>query len=177
MSGQDSVPFDGPLPGTPPDEVPKGRAAMFKVYGDPKVTYKMVNGKLVVKVSPEWEREYMMLALGLPGGIKKLYVHRLVEPYLREGLRRAVEAAPTYKIETIGCFSPRFQRHDPHRPLSDHTLGIAVDINAARNKGNYDGNKGDMPPAFVEAMKSVGFVWGGDWTGYTDPMHFQLRRL
>lgn len=159
--------FEGPL-----SAIPRGTTACYRVYGDPKP---VGVGSKKIKVSLSWERENMTKVYDLPGGIKKLYVHKLVAPYLREALRRAVIACPDYKIETIGCFNPRHMRHDTSRPLSTHTWGIAFDINAATNRA---GTPGDMPPAFVEAFESVGFVWGGHWKGRSiDPMHFQLLKL
>lgn len=158
-------PFEGPL-----KEIPKGRTALYEVYGDPGFQTK-ADGK--VTVSPVWERASCVTARGLPGYAKPVYVHRLVEPYLREAMRRSVIAAPTYVIKTLGCFAPRHQRHDPSRPFSDHSWACAVDINSASNRPL---TPGDMPPEFVEAWESVGFESGSQWKSFEDPMHFQLRR-
>ena len=157
--------FEGPLFG-----IPAGRNALYLIYGDPGVTYGRDG---TVKVSREWERANCVITRGLPGYAKPLYVHRLVEPYLREGMRRAAIAAPSYLIRTLGCFAPRHQRHDRSRPLSDHTWACAFDINASTNKPN---TVGDMPPEFVECFTSLGFEWGGQWKSFKDPMHLQLRR-
>lgn len=116
----------------------------------------------------------------LPGVPAKWYVkiHRRVEPYLREALRRAAISAPGYTIERLGGYVWRTIRHRPGAPLSPHALGIAVDIDPARNPG-VDMKRGTIPPAFseawfkrwpgsvpaafVQAFTSCGFAWGGDW--------------
>jgi hypothetical protein len=125
------------------------------------------------RVDADWERAHMVLARHLPGYSKDVYCHRLAEPYLREALRRALAAAPDYAVYSIGCFCPRHMRHDPKRPLSLHSYGAACDANAPDNKPNTPGN---LPPAWVEAWESVGWIWGGRWR-WRDAMHFQLARL
>jgi hypothetical protein len=149
------------------------------------------------KVDKKWERANMVLARDIP--LKgKLYCHRLAEPYIREGLRRAEISCPDHEVTRLGCFNFRHQRHDPKRPLSMHSWGIALDINPQWNKGVYF-KRGEapeawseawekiwphgLPKAFVQAMQSVGFASGMDWNEdgrtndhrYIDPMHMELR--
>ena len=65
--------------------------------------------------------------------------------------------------------------------LSTHAFGIAVDINPSTNPRCGVTNRyccyfqlvTDMPPAFVQAFKDAGFIWGGDWSEHPDPMHFE----
>jgi len=134
----------------------------------------------------------------LPGVPSKWWVkiHQVVEPYLREALRRAAESAPEYKIVRIGGFVFRHKRHDPTKPLSTHSWGVAVDINPRENfsrrfrRGEAPVAWSDeymaiwpngVPRAFVEAFQSCGFAWGSDWDEdgestdhrYYDPMHFE----
>lgn len=180
-------PFEGPL-----KAIPVGRAAMIRTYGDLGHSYDRAGN---VVVSKAWARANCITARGLPGYDRPVYVHRLVEPYLREALRRAGIAAPSYRIERLGCFAPRHQRHDKSRPLSDHSWAIAFDINASDNaartaaqlrhkvgcvpepwdeRWRFVWPRG-VPEAFVEAFESVGFEWGGRWSSFPDPMHFALR--
>lgn len=190
--------FDGPLGVTLHDDsmglyetinVPCGWPETLKVYGDPKVTYG-AGGKVIVDRT--WERENLMLAKNLGFGVSKLYVHRKMEPYLREGFRRAAVSLKADNIawepEKVGCFSPRHQRYNRNRPLSDHTLAIAIDVDPALNAPKTTNAKPfstewyqiwpqGVPRQFVHAMKSVGFDWGGYWTGWKDPMHFSLRYI
>jgi hypothetical protein len=74
-------------------------------------------------------------------------------------------------------------------PLSYHSWGIAVDIDPDQNYAKTFSAgatpapwspawktiwpKG-LPQAFVEAMESVGWSWGGRWKGFVDPMHMEF---
>jgi hypothetical protein len=56
--------------------------------------------------------------------------------------------------------------------LSCHAFGAAIDIDAEQNPMNYNGDHGNMPPIVINAFKSVGWFWGGDYQTRKDPMHF-----
>ena len=75
---------------------------------------------------------------------------------------------------------------------SNHAYGLAIDINPVENP--YVGcgrvrdrasaryldrsrlRKGTVSPAVVRAFRSIGWGWGGDWTGDTrDYMHFSVN--
>lgn len=114
-------------------------------------------------------------------------VHREVEPAMRQAFAAAHAAAPGYQIGSAGCWVFRHQRHDVARPLSLHSWGIAVDVDAGTNAGRELDHPPEpwskawlalwphgLPRAFVEAFESHGFAWGGRWHGYVDPMHFQI---
>ena len=170
----DGGPFDGPL-----KQIPRNRREAYEVYGNPGTG----------KVDRAWERANVVKAKNLPGTWEGNghYVHRLVEPYLREALRRCDAAGCLGYISRIGCFVFRHQRHDPKRPISYHSFACAVDINASDNSAK---RLKDYPApwspawntfwpngvarALVEAFESVGWTWGGRWHKFIDPMHFQL---
>ena len=115
-------------------------------------------------------------------------MHKLVEPYVREGLRRAALVSD-YKIHTFGDFFYRHIRHGgAGTPLSTHSWGAAFDVNDEDNKPrSFPEGKcpepwsdewwaiwpNGVPRAFVEAIESVGLIWGGRWRPWTDNMHFQ----
>lgn len=174
-------PWDGPL-----ERQPRNRREVYQMFGNPGVG----------TPDKRWERENITTVRDMPGVPSKWYFrcHRLVEPYMREAFRRAQIAAPQYQIERAASYVFRHQRHDPKRPLSYHSLGIAVDIDPHRNFGKSF-KKGQtpeawsseywaiwsegLPRAFVEAFQSCGFASGIDWDedGYSsdhtfiDPMH------
>lgn len=169
-------PFDGPL-----ERVPQTRREVYEVFGNPGVG----------SVDGAWQKANIVTIRDLPGVPGKWYfeTHRLIEPYLREGLRRARLACPDYQIVRAASFVFRHQRHDPKRPLSYHSWGIAADIDADLNfaktyeVGSTPVPWGEewkatwpkgLPKKFVEAMESVGFTWGGRWKGFVDAMHFEF---
>jgi len=178
--------WDGPM-----QEQPTNRGEVYKVFGNPGA------GEL----DKGWRGNHIVECHGsnrLPGVPVKWYVqvHRLIEPYLREALRRAQISAPEYRIDRIGGFNFRHISHNSKNPLSMHSWGIAVDINPrdnfskkfARAMGPKAWSPEYMkiwphgvPEAFVRAFQSCGFAWGSDWdedglsedhTRY-DGMHFE----
>ena len=56
---------------------------------------------------------------------------------------------------------------------SNHSRGRAMDINAPRNAQGATFTS-DMPVALVRAIESLGFFWGGRYTGLVDAMHFEF---
>lgn len=175
---------EGPL-----DRIPRSRAEMYDVYGNP--------GR--GKVDAKWRARNIITVRDLPGIPSKWHFqcHRLMEPYLREGLLRAARASD-YEIEKAASFVFRHIRHDSRRPLSTHAWGIAVDFDPKRNWYKQYKKRGQAPVAwseeynriwpkgvdkeFVAALQSVGFSWGSDWDSdgdvtdhtFLDPMHFEL---
>lgn len=68
-----------------------------------------------------------------------------------------------------GCYCFR-EKSSGNGELSVHSWGIAIDLNVSTNKPN---TPGDMAPELITLFKGFGFEWGGDWSNYRDPMHFQ----
>lgn len=176
----DLHPFVGPL-----GILPLGQSGRVIMLGDPGV------GRGVV--DPTWERANLVVATGLPGrwngGKGRLYVHRKVEPYVREALRRCELLGVLGYISRFGCFNFRHMRHDVDMPLSTHAWAAGVDVNSDDNAGKYiaspprpwsDAWKAlwplGVPEALVHAFESCGWTWGGRWRGYVDPMHFQIGK-
>jgi hypothetical protein len=142
--------FDGPL-----DRVPRNRADVIALLGNP--------GKGTV--DPSWFKANIITVRDLPG------------------------AAPDYHIERAASFVFRHQRHDKSRPLSYHSWGVSFDVDPGHNGSALfkPGQEPEpfspawrvrwpmgLPQAFVEAIESVGFAWGGRWKGFVDPMHFEF---
>jgi len=59
---------------------------------------------------------------------------------------------------------------------SNHAYGTAVDFNPGCN-GNSKNKDGscvtDFPPEIITIFKNNNFLWGGDYLGYCDAMHFE----
>ncbi len=111
----------------------------------------------------------------VPGsGGRVARVHRSMLPALQKvAANLAAEAASgrVYTITSVSGFTAR--TIGGSHQLSRHALGLAIDINPAQNPYQEDGTLfTDMPPWFVDAWRSAGFCWGGDWIGVKDPMHF-----
>lgn len=182
------APWDGPE-----DAQPTNRTEVYKMFGDPG-RYEQDKSWASANIIECHER----LGNRLPGVPTKWWVkvHRTVEPYLREGLRRAQLSAPDYQIERLGGYVWRPLRHRRGNPLSIHSWGLAIDIDPHKNfsrtfpKGSgpvawspeYNAIWPDgLPEDFVRAMQSCGFAWGSDWDEdgishdheYYDPMHFE----
>lgn len=180
-----AAPRVDPLP--PKLTGPRERVA---IYGDP--------GR--GEVDAAWKRRSIITCRdvngarpSMPGVPAKWYfeIHKLVEPHARRAFEAALHAAPEYEIERAASFVFRHQRHDETRPLSLHSWGIAIDVDAALNQahsfapGEYPEPWGPawvkrwpkgLPQSFVEAFEAAGWTWGGRWKEYCDPMHFQWDR-
>lgn len=63
--------------------------------------------------------------------------------------------------------------------LSMHSYALAVDINAPLNPlgASADRTLFKSDSLVVQAFKEEGWVWGGDWKGRRDAMHFQFARV
>lgn len=70
-----------------------------------------------------------------------------------------------------GSYNPRMIRGSSTR-WSNHAYGAAIDINAEQN--GFNTGHGNVPQPVIDAFKAQGALWGGDYHGRTDPMHFEF---
>lgn len=68
-----------------------------------------------------------------------------------------------------GCYNNRSIRGSAN--ISNHAFGAAIDIDPEHNP--LGGKKGKMPLLVITAFKNQGFLWGGDYKGRLDQMHFE----
>jgi hypothetical protein len=55
-----------------------------------------------------------------------------------------------------------------------HSYGIAIDINPERNPQTGRGEiQTDIPQKIIDIFRKYGFIWGGEWVGERDAMHFE----
>ena len=106
----------------------------------------------------------------------RLRVHHAIAP-LVVGFCAGL-AARGYALDKVADDWGYAHRDIRGRPgvLSNHSWGLAIDLNATKNPMTGDGhNHTDMPPWVPPLGKSYGFSWGGDYKGSRrDPMHFEF---
>ena len=69
-----------------------------------------------------------------------------------------------------GCYNYRPIRGSSN--LSNHAFGAAIDIDPDHN--SLGAKIGKMPPLVITAFKNQGALWGGDYKGRKDWMHFEF---
>ena len=126
------------------------------------------------RVQPEssWVKEHIVTEqVPILGSVT---CNRYMMPQLRAALIEVQNSGLSSEIhpdEYAGCYYPRYIAGST--TLSNHSFGLALDINVP---GNQRGTVGQISRAVVAIFKKWGFAWGGDWN-YTDPMHFELARI
>ncbi len=104
-------------------------------------------------------------------------VNRFILPYLKEAEARIRAAGITYNFRDVQCHNDRDVRGMPGLK-SYHAYGVAVDINPGDNafQQSWDSLNPEkrIPMEVVQIMESLGFRWGGRWTGRPDAMHFEF---
>ena len=145
-------------------------ASLAKFYGDPA---KGEPGQQLVPVIPPFRMTYA----GKP--IKSIMFHRKAAPALKAALdaiwqhygrdQAKVDAISVSKYS--GAYNPRLIRGSSTK-WSNHAYGAAIDFDAEHN--GFNTGHGIMPQAVIDAFKAQGALWGGDYHGRTDPMHFEF---
>lgn len=104
------------------------------------------------------------------GGIKVSVHHQisgLVEYLLNETVRRG------YTLHAGQCWGYANRPIRGSSEPSNHSWGLAVDLNAPENPMD-DKLHTDMPPWMPALWKAWGFKWGGSYEDRKDPMHFEF---
>ena len=125
----------------------------------------------------KWKRDHVAW-FTLHDGRKREFNRKAGAHFVRT-FREAVEASG-YNPGSVQTTVYRHILWNPSQPLSEHSYGVAVDVNPTRNGyGKAPGRAEiDKFPKFVEVFERNGFVWGGRWKGKSrDPMHFELRAI
>ena len=112
-------------------------------------------------------------------------VHKGIADNLRDVLQKAQDGG--FKVYEVQGFS--WRKVSGSSTMSQHSLGLAVDINVKENYCVYPNGKVDagsywkpgvdeysIPKdgVLVKAFKSIGWGWGGDWSSKKDYMHFSF---
>jgi hypothetical protein len=134
-----------------------------------------------VEILGEWERRNIVSVVppfelrdGRGRALSVIRCHRLIAPTVTRALEDLKQRNLCHLINTFdGCFEQRHMGSDPGRPLSRHSWGIAVDVNARLFP--Y-GSEAKQNPRLIETFARQGFAWGGEWRT-PDPMHFEIVDL
>jgi hypothetical protein len=117
---------------------------------------------------PTDRRRDMAKATG--GGITVL-VHKEIAPIVRWLLNETVRRG--YHLRSGQCWGYANRAIAGTRRPSNHSWGLAVDLNAPSNPQSRD-LVTDMPTWLPGLWKAWGFRWGGDYQGLKDPMHLEF---
>jgi hypothetical protein len=139
-------------------------------YGDPN---KGEPGHQLVPVVPPFQMYYD----GKP--IAHIMFHRKAADALKAALETVWEhyGKNQAKLDLLGIskfsgsYNPRKIRGSATK-WSNHAYGAAIDLNAEHN--GFNTGHGTMPQPVIDAFKSQGALWGGDYQHRTDPMHFEF---
>jgi hypothetical protein len=70
-----------------------------------------------------------------------------------------------------GCFNVRPIAGSNN--YSNHSWAAAIDLSPSTNGFRYDGST-TLSSVVISAFKAQGALWGGDYHGRKDPMHFEF---
>ena len=156
---------------TPDVPVPaRNTSSIEEVYGRFSYTNSTKRPGAII-IDRAWARKNIVRTVFHTG--QKTWCHRLIAEELKRLYKTACEESG-YTPESIWSFVPRHMRWDNSKPLSRHSWGIAFDIDPKLNGINKrSGTPLHEHPRWVEVFKEAGWSWGGDWSSYCDPMHFE----
>lgn len=96
-------------------------------------------------------------------------IYLLVAETKRRGYVFGKAGDPSY-----GCWGYSCRAIGGTTTPSNHSWGLAVDINAPKNPYSKRGLITDMPAWMPTLWKQYGFRWGGDYTRVKDAMHYEF---
>ncbi|NLW92802.1 MAG: M15 family metallopeptidase [Syntrophomonadaceae bacterium] len=138
-----------------------------------------------IEIDPQWV-EANIVTIVLPGINRKVQVHKNAADnfitafnYINNGTAvvngREVPLLSLVK-SMDGTFVTRHVNWSPTRGISNHSWGIAIDINAADHYRYVNPGKEPADPNLIlweKAFKPAGFSWGNS---YSDSMHYELLK-
>lgn len=114
----------------------------------------------------------------------KFFVHKDVASIFHHFLVRLVlennysldeaEDDWSYVFRPVRGYEDEYRRTGDMRYLSNHSWGLAIDVNALKNPMSSR-LKTDLPVEWIKANAGrYGLAWGGSYSGRKDPMHFEF---
>lgn len=146
-------------------------ASLVAFYGDPRRGLAEWESSNVVVVEAPFPIYY-------EGRLQsKIRFHRKAADALAVALGKIEEAAQldhsVLKHVTNYSGSGNFRPVRGSSRLSTHAFWAAIDFDAEHLPLGKGVSVDEMPAVVVDAFKSTGAFWGGDYAGRKDPMHFQ----
>ncbi|HEX2024787.1 MAG TPA: M15 family metallopeptidase [Actinomycetota bacterium] len=102
--------------------------------------------------------------------------HRLVIPLIRAALEDLVRRGLGHLVDPAdygGCYFPRYIARNPASSISNHSWGIAIDVNVSQG---LPGRQPTIDRRVVQAFEAQGFKWGGEFL-IPDGTHFEFIRF
>lgn len=115
--------------------------------------------------------DFIVSGTRFPGGIRFEIVDltaMLVQETKNRGYRFGTASDPSY-----GCWGFSCRAISGTNNPSNHSWGLAVDINAPSNPYTSP-LKTDMPAWMPDLWNEYGWRWGGDYSGSKDAMHYEF---
>jgi len=164
-----------PAAPTEPPVIPKTRAEVKRVYG----TFHWTSSRgRYIDIDDEWE-DLNIRRFKLHTGQRRR-LHRLVGDEFVTLFRRACDRSG-YTPRSVQTYVPRKIKDEPDSKLSNHSWGIAIDLDPTLNRWGGKQKDGQpcplaVHPEFLQVFRDAGWRCGADWkTGGGDWMHVERR--
>lgn len=153
------------------------QSACLSLFGNPNSSAWVA--KNTTRVAVPWD----MRMGDIP--IRSIMINKIAAPSLATVLQsiwqRCGKSQSAIHLAGCDCFSGSYAVRPirgGHTP-SMHSYALAIDINAPANPlgAGPDRAMFHQDSIVVQEFKRAGWVWGGDWHGRPDPMHFQYAEV
>lgn len=162
--------YDFPNEGTPSARKPKVLAALLPAFNAIFSTLRELGWNDLV---------YQTSGAGVFRGMKSGHKVKLLLPDGSDDSISALSSPTQAKVDKINAYGDDDGKERVlkairrSRKMSDHAMGIAIDINVPENGQNVEGRKyGSIDPRVVALFEAFNFKWGACF-GDTDPHHFE----
>lgn len=118
---------------------------------------------------PGWPNAQESKMITVAGGGIKVRVRREVGPLVQALLQLT---AKVYVLKAGACWGFANRPIRGTRTASNHSWGLAIDLNAEDNPMGSSFHT-DIPPAVVHTWEACHFYWGGRYENRPDTMHFE----
>ena len=135
-------------------------------------------GRVVMAPGSSWKRNNIrryVLSTGHTVYLHKRVAGQFIAAFaeVELELRQRAVAGETWRPSSLQSFVMRHKMWNPAKDLSEHSRGVALDIDPSDNgygkKGDIAKNHAWLPPVLL----GWGISWGGSWRGSRDDMHFE----